>query len=150
MNLDTAERVPYLARVGRDDPDLRGEVESLLAAAESAGDGVLSEPPLAAIGLPPLQTTWIGRRLGPYRLTEEIGAGGMGEVYKAVRADEEYRHEVAIKLVHSGRGSSFVGTRFRAERQILATLQHPNICRLLDGGTTCRSARTSPSLGSGC
>ncbi len=60
----------------------------------------------------------------------------MGEVYKARRVDAEYRHEVAIKLVHAVPGASFIGNRLRAERQILASLQHPNIARLLDGGTT--------------
>ena len=60
----------------------------------------------------------------------------MGEVYRAVRADDEYRKEVAIKLVRSGQDSSFVLHRFKNERQILAGLDHPNIARLLDGGTT--------------
>jgi tetratricopeptide (TPR) repeat protein/tRNA A-37 threonylcarbamoyl transferase component Bud32 len=78
----------------------------------------------------------MGRRLGPYELGDAIGAGGMGEVYRAARADAEYQQQVAIKLVRSGFDTTFISARLRAERQILATLEHPNIARLLDGGTT--------------
>ena len=77
-----------------------------------------------------------GRRLGPYELREAIGAGGMGEVYRASRADAEYQQQVAIKLVRAGPDVTYISARLRAERQILATLEHPNIARLLDGGTT--------------
>ena len=78
----------------------------------------------------------MGRRLGPYELGDAIGAGGMGEVYRAARADAEYQQQVAVKLVRSGLDTAFISARLRAERQILATLEHPNIARLLDGGTT--------------
>ncbi len=75
-----------------------------------------------------------GQRLGPYRIVRKLGSGGMGDVYLAERADEEYQQQVAIKLVRSGMFSRQVQGRLRMERQILATLQHPNIARLLDGG----------------
>ena len=75
-----------------------------------------------------------GQRLGAYRIVRKLGSGGMGDVYLAERADEEYRQQVAIKLVRSGLYSPQVQGRLRTERQILATLQHPNIARLLDGG----------------
>ena len=75
-----------------------------------------------------------GQRLGPYRIVRKLGSGGMGDVYLAERADEEYQQQVAIKLVRSGVFSRQVQGRLRMERQILATLQHPNIARLLDGG----------------
>jgi eukaryotic-like serine/threonine-protein kinase len=75
-----------------------------------------------------------GQRLGPYRIVRKLGSGGMGDVYLAERADEEYQQQVAIKLVRSGVFSRQVQGRLRTERQILATLQHPNIARLLDGG----------------
>ena len=78
----------------------------------------------------------MGRRLGPYELGEAIGSGGMGEVFRAARADSEYQQQVAIKLVRAGFDTAFISARLRAERQILATLEHPNIARLLDGGTT--------------
>ncbi|HWO23421.1 MAG TPA: protein kinase [Kofleriaceae bacterium] len=74
------------------------------------------------------------RRIGPYRIGRELGHGGMGTVYLAVRDDDEYRTEVAIKLLHHGLAPAVA--RFRDERQILATLEHPGIVRLLDGGST--------------
>src|SRR5687768_10968338 len=75
-----------------------------------------------------------GQRLGPYRIERKLGTGGMGDVYLAERADEEYQQRVAIKLVRAGVYSAQVQSRLRMERQILARLEHPNIARLLDGG----------------
>src|SRR5262249_59577862 len=66
----------------------------------------------------------------------EIGHGGMGAVYRAVRDDDQYQKEVAIKLMRGGIASDFLLERFKAERQILANLEHANIARLIDGGTT--------------
>ena len=136
LNLGSAERSALLSRLAATDPGLHDEVESLLEAEENGDDSFLNVTPHAALGLEPLQRTMVGRRCGPYQLIEEIGVGGMGEVYKARRVDDEYQQQVAIKLVHGGPGSSFIGSRLRAERQILASLEHPNIARLLDGGTT--------------
>lgn len=76
----------------------------------------------------------IGSRLGAYRLIELIGRGGMGEVYQAERADDQYLARVAIKLVRVDHDAKQVAWRFRSERQILAALEHPNIARLIDGG----------------
>jgi serine/threonine protein kinase len=76
------------------------------------------------------------RRLGAYRITEEIARGGMGSVFKAVRDDDHYQKVVAIKLIRPGMDSAVVVERFKAERQILANLDHPNIARLVDGGST--------------
>ncbi len=78
----------------------------------------------------------VGRHIGPYRVLSEIGHGGMGAVYRAVRDDDQYPKQVAIKLLREGTGSELVIERFKAERQILANLEHPNIARLIDGGTT--------------
>ena len=78
----------------------------------------------------------IGKRIAQYRVVEHLGSGGMGEVYRAVRADDQFQKQVAIKLVHAGEASGFVIGRFKNERQILASLDHPNIARLLDGGAT--------------
>jgi serine/threonine protein kinase/Tfp pilus assembly protein PilF len=78
----------------------------------------------------------VGQRVGPYRIERMIGRGGMGTVYEAFRADGEFQHRVAIKLIGSGLDNNFVVTRFRNERQILAALDHPNIGKLLGGGTT--------------
>ena len=77
-----------------------------------------------------------GRRIGPSRLIREIGQGGMGAVYLADRDNQQYESRVAIKLVRQGLDTDFIVRRFRRERQILARLEHPNITRLLDGGTT--------------
>jgi eukaryotic-like serine/threonine-protein kinase len=77
-----------------------------------------------------------GARIGPYRIREEIARGGMGAVFLAERADEQYEQEVALKLVKRGMDTDEILRRFRHERQILASLQHPHIARLLDGGAT--------------
>ena len=86
---------------------------------------------------------WIGQRLGAYKIVSEIARGGMGLVFKGHRDDAEFNKDVAIKLVrdsgHAGGGARLI-ERFKAERQILATLDHPNIARLIDGGTTVEGA----------
>lgn len=120
------------------DDSLRREVEKLLAQ-DKPDSRFLEESPLTVLSsLPPDEEPdqFIGKHIGPYRLTEEIGRGGMGVVYKAVRDDEQYHTEVAIKLIKRGMDTDFILRRFRNERQILANLNHPNIARLLDGGTT--------------
>jgi len=143
--LDKALRLPpqarsaYLDEVGARDAELRGEVESLLDSHEKAGSEFLNAmdmPTGSVSGDTAERTSRIGRRLGPYQIVELIGVGGMGEVFRAVRADDQYSKQVALKLVRPGQDSSFVIHRFRNERQILASLDHPNIARLLDGGTT--------------
>jgi eukaryotic-like serine/threonine-protein kinase len=142
MALGDAARAAYLDGLGRTDPEMRTEVESLLAAEREAGSEFLETPAPAALDDAQLAESdaasaqLIGQRLGPYRLLAEIGAGGMGRVYRAVRADAEYQQEVAIKLVRASADAEFVAQRLRTERQILASLAHPNIGRLLDGGTT--------------
>jgi tetratricopeptide (TPR) repeat protein len=77
----------------------------------------------------------IGDRVGPYRILQTLGVGGMGEVFLAERADAEFEQKVAIKVVHGGAVMRSTQSRFRVERQILAQLNHPNVARLLDGGT---------------
>jgi serine/threonine protein kinase/tetratricopeptide (TPR) repeat protein len=77
-----------------------------------------------------------GERVGPYRIVRSLGRGGMGEVFLAARADEQFQQQVAIKLVRRGLLSRQLQGRLKLERQILATLDHPNIARLFDGGTT--------------
>jgi serine/threonine-protein kinase len=86
--------------------------------------------------LPDPDTQFIGKRVGPYRLIRELGRGGMGVVYLAERADEEFKKRVAVKIIKRGMDTEEIVARFRHERQILASLDHPNIARLLDGGTT--------------
>ncbi len=134
MEVAVSRRLEYLEELGRRDAALRAEVESLLREHETAGSRFLGAPAAAVLELP--SDRFVGRQLGPYRLIETIGMGGMGEVYRAVRADAEYEQQVAVKLVRTGQDLAIVGGRLRAERQILATFEHPNIARLLDGGTT--------------
>jgi eukaryotic-like serine/threonine-protein kinase len=82
------------------------------------------------------QSSFIGQRCGPYQIVREIGRGGMGAVYLAGRVDDEFKQRVALKVLRTGINAEEVLRRFRHERQILATLDHPNIARLLDGGST--------------
>jgi eukaryotic-like serine/threonine-protein kinase len=133
------DRSSQLDRVVLDDAELRHEVESLLSYERRAQDSFLDTPVANLIsGTMPRSdvSARTGRRLGVYELRERIGYGGMGEVYRAARVDGQYQQEVAIKLVRSGYDTTLLLERFRHERQILATLDHPNIARLLDGGTT--------------
>ena len=77
-----------------------------------------------------------GRRLGGYTLIREIGRGGMGSVYLAERSDGAFKKQVAVKLVQPQRAGAALIARFQREREILASLDHPNIARLIDAGTT--------------
>ena len=135
--LDAASRRPYLERIGSSDPELGSEVETLLNHHLQAASGFLMQQlphsPSAQASPIPSRT---GSRVGVYQLREEIGHGGMGSVYRAARADGHYEKQVALKFVRSGYDTTSVLERFRHERQILASLDHPNIARLLDGGTT--------------
>jgi non-specific serine/threonine protein kinase/serine/threonine-protein kinase len=118
------------------DTELRREVESLLSSHKQAGTGFLNSPAIHLSSEAPGSVSRVGRRIGVYEIVEEIGRGGMGEIYRAVRADGQYNKEVALKVVRGGFDTTFALERFRNERQILATLDHPNIARLMDGGTT--------------
>ncbi len=136
--LEAASRLRYLDEACAGDADLRREAESLLAA-HGAADAFVDR--FAADYLPEGfcdadEDRWLGRRVGAYELIELLGRGGMGEVYRARRADAHYEKEVAIKFVRGGLNTEFVMQRFRAERQILADLDHPNIARLVDGSAT--------------
>ncbi|MEP7245984.1 MAG: serine/threonine-protein kinase [Gammaproteobacteria bacterium] len=131
-------RAAYLEDACAGDTELRAEVDSLLAAHETTGDFIENPAAHRALGIMPdaEPPTWIGRRVGNYRLVEEVGRGGMSEVYKAVRDDDEYRKEVAVKVLPKGYDTRSLLKRFKVETQILATLDHPNIARLLDAGST--------------
>src|SRR5579864_2677113 len=137
-DLAPAERPLFLHRACTGDEELRREVESLLAA-DSPRDEFLRAAVAQAADLVPTEpdegAAWISKRIGPYSITRLIGRGGMGSVYHAVR-DDEFRMQVALKLLSRGTDTEAALGRFRAERRILAGLQHPNIARLLDGGAT--------------
>src|SRR5688500_14138652 len=85
---------------------------------------------------PANETSMIGRRVGAYRLEDEVGRGGMGVVYRAQRVDSEFEQTVAIKLIKRGMDTDQILKRFRRERQITAALNHPNIAYFLGGGST--------------
>jgi serine/threonine protein kinase/tetratricopeptide (TPR) repeat protein len=135
-------RRAYLAATCGDDRDLRDQVESLLASAAEASP-FFETPSVLIAGaravvetLARFDTSRVGEQIGAYRVVRELGGGGMGAAYLAVRADETYEKTVAIKVLKRGMDTEAVLRRFRHERQILAGLDHPNIARLLDGGTT--------------
>ena len=132
-------RAALLDALTTGDAGLRREVESLLAALDRAPDAfegkaveTLTSPPLTGPGA----TLVEGTRLGPWLIVRRIAEGGMGTVYEATRADDAYEGRVAIKTLARGALDEASQRRFRQERQILASLQHPHIAALIDGGTT--------------
>ena len=138
--LPEAARRAAVDEACRTDSALGHEVRALLDHA-SRMDGFLEEPALGADFRVASQEPWAaeeltGRLVGRYRLERCIGSGGMGTVYLSTRADAEFDQRVAIKLVKRGMDSEEIMRRFRAERQTLAALHHPNIALLLDGGVT--------------
>ena len=137
LDLQPDERAIYLEGLAAAGPELRQEVESLLRHHHEAGT-LMEHPAGLKSGLvsEDLQAPWIGRNIGPYQTVSKVGEGGMGAVYRAVRVDDHYLKNVAIKVVRSGLTSGQHLRRFKSERQIMASLDHPNIAHLLDGGTT--------------
>ncbi len=132
--LAPAARAAWLGRAV-DDPELRAEVAALLAADDDTG-GFLVTPAAdrAADLFADTDDAYLGRRVGPWRIEERIGEGGMGVVFRAARADADFEQEAALKLVGRGLAPRALLDRFRRERRILARLEHPGIARLLDGG----------------
>ncbi|HTH37457.1 MAG TPA: protein kinase [Pyrinomonadaceae bacterium] len=153
VELPITDRKEFLDAKCGSDTELRLQVERLLASDDSAEEFI--ESPIwtdssflntsakkeisdsfeksvegAAVD------NYLGRVIGAFRLEKEIGRGGMGAVYLAERADGEFQQRVAVKLIKRGMDSDFIIRRFRHERQILASFEHPFIARLLDGGTT--------------
>lgn len=131
------ERAAWLENRCAGDEELRHEVESLLAARD---DDFLERPVASEESLEewlrPAEAVAPGTRVGAYEIVRELGRGGMGAVYLAARADREFQKRVAIKLIRRDMLTALAVRRFRNERQILATLEHPHIARLIDGGTT--------------
>src|SRR6516162_9979644 len=137
------ERSAYLDDACRDQPALRSEIEALLAAHDRLGGGRLPDtgamagpaPAVTAEAAPPPTSEQAGTRVGPYKLLQPIGEGGMGMVYMAEQTTP-VRRTVALKLIKAGMDSRQVLARFGAERQALALMDHPNIAKVLDAGTT--------------
>jgi eukaryotic-like serine/threonine-protein kinase len=116
--------------------DVRDEVLSLLEAHERAGAFLGRSAIEEGAHRDAVTDRFVGKCIGPYRIVDRIASGGMGTVYRGERADEAYEQTVAIKLIRTGMDSDDILLRFRHERQVLANLDHPNIARLLDGGST--------------
>jgi tetratricopeptide (TPR) repeat protein len=132
IELPENDRAARIQELCSDCAELRAEVESLLAAHKNAGSFLAVETKISseASGRASLS----GRQLGSYRLLDIIGAGGMGTVYRAERIDGQFQKRVAIKVVPAAIHSPELQRRFNSEQQILASLEHPNIARLLDAG----------------
>ena len=140
VELPPQERERFLSEACNGDESLRRELNSLLACDIPETPLVNGSflPPNSVLTdvAAPAATDMAGRRIGPYRLLRLLGHGGMGSVHLAVRDDDHYRKEVAIKLLKRGMDTDFMLNRFRLERQILANLEHPFIAHILDGGAT--------------
>ncbi|MEP7340374.1 MAG: tetratricopeptide repeat protein [Acidobacteriota bacterium] len=141
MDRTPDQREAWLNEACRDDVGLRHEVEMLMLEASTSPtqpfldiQGIVA----AAVKLipPDAASPLIGELIGPYKLIRELGKGGMGIVFLGERADDQYKKRVAVKVIKRGMDTEEIVARFRHERQILASLDHPNIARLLDGGTT--------------
>jgi eukaryotic-like serine/threonine-protein kinase len=125
----------YIEQACNDDPKLQARLEALLRVyevdptfLEQPADRVPAETEECIIEVP-------GRRIGPYKLLEEIGEGGFGKVFMAEQ-HQPVRRTVALKIIKPGMDSTQVIARFEAERQALAVMDHPNIAKVLDAGTT--------------
>ena len=130
---NVAERRAFVARACADDTTVRREAEAMLA---FSPDRLEYEAESMARALRREEPSHADERIGSYQIIRELGRGGMGSVWLARRADQQFEKQVAIKLLKRGTDTDEVLRRFRGERQILARLEHPNIARLLDGGTT--------------
>jgi non-specific serine/threonine protein kinase/serine/threonine-protein kinase len=128
LDLSSEHRAAFLGDLHLVEPEIAAEVQSLLFEDEKPGDFL---PPLPVT---PVADDLRGRVIGAYRLTRLLGSGGMGAVYLAERSDGSFVKQVAIKLLSPALGHA--SDWFRRERELLARLDHPNIARLIDGGTT--------------
>jgi eukaryotic-like serine/threonine-protein kinase len=139
VEMKSSERDAFIAKETAGDEELRTELLELLACDNSSGS---TGPLTHALGAAFDTTTrdrrkaLIGRTVGNYKLVSVLGHGGTGTVYLGERADRQYSAQVAVKIVDSATTQGELGLRFRAERQILASLNHANIARLLDAGET--------------
>ncbi len=138
LKLTSTQREKYLSELSKTEDKLVIEVRELLLAFENTED-FLETPSIAAQSLQDEEdqyNSFIGERIGPYTIIEEAGSGGMGIVYIGKRDDDEFEHKVAIKILRHGLTTDYLIKRFQKERQTLANLQHPNIAKLFDGGST--------------
>jgi tetratricopeptide (TPR) repeat protein len=138
LDLSPGQRQQRLQALAQEDASLAERVRQLLAADDSDDDRLDARPQWADLpeAIPVDAQALIGTRLGPWRLAELIGQGGMGLVFRAERADGQFEQQCAIKLVATGVAGVGAQRRFLRERRILAGLRHDNIAALIDGGVT--------------
>jgi len=133
--LPSEQRAAFVRERAAGDRSIEDEVLRLLASVDSANqDGFLGEPAWQRSSIePPVRTgTWFG----PYRVVRQLNSGGMGTIYLVARSDDVYRRQAALKVIRPDCLTEDLVRRFHQERQILAELDHPNIARIVDGGTT--------------
>ncbi len=138
LTLDPESRTKYLSDLNKSEPEVEKEIRTLLKAYESTED-FLELPSIAANTFQEEEiqnNSFIGKRIGSFNIIKEAGSGGMGIVYIGQRDDKEFEQQVAIKILRNGLTTEYLVKRFQKERQTLANLQHPNIAKLFDGGTT--------------
>ena len=136
LEIEPAGRQKFLDESGAS-REIRAEVESLLGFAEEAEDMMhLSAVEFTRDFFEEDENVLIGKTIGAYRIIRELGFGGMGAVYLAERSDGKFEQTVALKLLKREMNTAALRRRFQQEREILASLEHPNIARLLDAGTT--------------
>jgi non-specific serine/threonine protein kinase/serine/threonine-protein kinase len=138
IDLPEAQRAAFVESACAGNAALRDEVQSLLSWHQGS-TGFLETPASKVASLPadpPPIANLIGESVGAWRLVDVVGSGGMGVVYRAERADAAFRRQAALKVVRPGPDLPQVVQRFQREREMLAALDHPNIARLMDGGTT--------------
>lgn len=137
LDLAPAEREEFLTESCPGE-QLRAELNILLTSHDEPGSFLVSPAVVGAAEVSDAieASARQGQQIGPYEIVREIGRGGMGSVFLAIRADDEYRKQVAIKVIKRGMDTDLILRRFMIERQILANLEHPNIARMLEGGST--------------
>lgn len=128
-SLEPENRLEYVRSACKQEPHVLAEIEPLIEALNEASD-YIHKPIFSAVG------SYESKKIGNYRMTRELGRGGMGIAMLANREGDDFEQEVAIKILKRGLDTEEIVQRFYRERQILASLHHPNIARLLDGGTT--------------
>ncbi|MCH8923321.1 MAG: protein kinase, partial [Planctomycetes bacterium] len=142
------QRADYLQQACGDDEALSSRVVALLHVSDEHQEFLEqpASPAVATFEVPPIAepvTEQIGDVIGPYKLREQIGEGGMGVVYVAEQ-EQPIRRKVALKIIKPGMDSRQVLSRFEAERQALAMMDHPNIAKVYDAGTTEAEKGTGP------
>jgi hypothetical protein len=143
------DRAAFLDGACQGDPDLRQRLDALLAAHEAPGETFATAAPAAGgtlkVDFADAPDEAVGQTLGRYKLLERLGEGGCGVVYVAEQT-EPVRRRVALKVIKLGMDTKQVVARFEAERQALAMMDHPNIAKVLNAGTTGPETRASGSV----